>query len=331
MAGGLLPEAHLESGLLTRINPGQGGAKSEHLPIDLQAALAGGELANLLLQPDDALTVKVVPAYRKAYRVTIEGELRQPGSYMVIPGERLSDLISRAGGFTAEAYLPAAQLYREAVRALQQERINESLRRLEAETKLAAQRYTAEAAATGESVDVKTEQARVERLIATISATPAKARQVVHLAPPEKLASTPDDIEIAEGDRLVIPRRPQEVHVLGAVFNQTALVYQEKLRARDHLQECGGPTDSADMSIAYIIRADGTADSAQSARRNYQWDGSRGRYARGDLLASEMYPGDTLVVPYDIKPRLSILGLTKTVTEVLFQTALATGVIVALL
>ncbi len=37
-----------------------------------------------------------------------------------------------------------------------------------------------------------------------------------------------------------------------------------------------------------------------------------------------------MVVPYDIKPRLSMLGLTKTVLQILFQAAMTTGIIVAL-
>ncbi|MBI4584494.1 MAG: SLBB domain-containing protein, partial [Planctomycetes bacterium] len=122
MAGGLLQEAHLSSGLLTRIHPDQDKARFEHIPIDLKAALAGDEKANLLLQRDDSLAVKVVPEFRKLLRIDIEGEVRQPGTYTAIPGERLSDLLKRAGGFTPDAYLPAAQFYRESVRKLQQER-----------------------------------------------------------------------------------------------------------------------------------------------------------------------------------------------------------------
>src|SRR6185503_2087096 len=216
----------------------------------------------------------------------------------------------RPGGFTGDAYLPAAQFYRQAVQQLQQERLNESLTRLETETKLAAQRYTAEAGATGTEVDVKQEQARVERLIAAIGATKAKGRMVIRIQSPEKLVGTNDDLVLADGDALTVPRRPDEVHVLGAVMNQNALLHQPGLKARDYLQECGGQSEAAEISMAYIIRADGSADGAQSARHRYQWDGERGRYSKGNLLSSEMYPGDTLVIPYDVKPQLSKLGLT---------------------
>jgi polysaccharide export outer membrane protein len=330
-SGGLLPEAHLERAVLTRIHPKQEGARFETLEVDLRALTEGREEANLPLQPDDSLAVRVVPDYRRALRVRIEGEVRQPGTYTVVPGERLSALIERAGGFSTDAYLPGAQFYRASVRQLQQERLDESLRRLETETKLAAQKFTSESAAIGEEVDVKEEQARIERLIANIRGTPAKGRMVIRLRDPQALRGTEDDVELAEGDVLEVPRRPQEVHVVGAVFNQTALVYKEGLRVRDYLRECGGPLDTADTSIAYVIRADGTADSAQHARQGYRWDSERGRYSRGDFQSLVLYPGDTVVVPYDVKPQLSSLGLTKTVTQVLFQAAMATGVVVALL
>jgi protein involved in polysaccharide export with SLBB domain len=331
MAGGLLPEAYLARADLTRIHPEQSGVRFEHLKVDLAAVLAGTEGADLALSADDALAVKVVPEYRKTLRVTLEGEVRQPGIYTVIPGERLSALLDRAGGFSQHAYLPASQFYRASVRRLQEQRIEESLRRLELETKLAVQRYTSEAAATGEQVDVLEEQARIDRLIASIRRTPAVGRMVLRLSPLDKLRGAPDDVELEDGDRLVVVRQPQEVHVVGAVFNQTALLYQRDLKTRDYLERCGGPAETAEVSLAYVIRSDGSAESAQSAGRGYSWDPERGRFVRAELLDTRLFPGDTLVVPYDVKPQLSRLGLTSTVAQILFQSALATGVIVALL
>ena len=332
MAGGLLPEAHLESAMLTRIDPEQDGARFKNLGINVTEAMDGKESANILLRPNDGLSIKTVPGLRPLRRVTVVGEVQHPGTYTVIPGERLSDLLRRAGGFSDDAYLPAVQFYRESVRKLQQERIEESLRRLELEMETAAQRFTAESAALGDdTVNVEQEEERVSRLISTIRSTQAKGRTVIRVASADELEGTPHDVELVDGDRLVVPRRPDEVNVVGAVFNQTALLYQDGLRVRDYLHECGGPTETAEMEFAYVIRADGSTDSAQSARRNYRWDGDRGRYSRGNFLGAELYPGDTVVVPYDVKPHVSSLGLAKTVTQILFQAALATGVVVALM
>ena len=331
MAGGALPETWLDEAVLTRIHPDPNGARFEHLKIHLEAALAGDPEHDLELQKDDSLSIQTVPDYRRAFRVVIEGEVRQPGTYTVIPGEHLSDLIERAGGFTPTAYLPAAKFFRQSVQGLQQERLDQSLERLERETKLAAQRFAADASALDDKTSVEQEERRVTNLVQTLRRTRAKGRMVLHLRSLEKLRGSADDVVLETGDRLNVPGRPNEVHVLGAVFNQTALIYQDGLRVRDYLQECGGPTDTADMDIAYIIRADGTADSARHARKGFYWDGERGRYASSSLLSSHLYPGDTLVVPYDVKPRLSALGLTKAVTEILFNVAFATGVVIAAL
>jgi protein involved in polysaccharide export with SLBB domain len=98
MSGDLLDEAHLESAVLTRVHADQDGARFENLDIDLSAVRDGVPEANLLSQPDDSLAVRVVPDYKRAYRVTIEGEVRQPGVYTVIPGERACRARRRRGG-----------------------------------------------------------------------------------------------------------------------------------------------------------------------------------------------------------------------------------------
>ena len=331
-AGGLRPEALLKSAILTRVYPDQSGTRFENVEVNLAEVMAGVDGANLPLQPGDGLAVKVVPEFHLPFRVEIVGEVRHPGVYTIIPGERISTLLQRVGGFTTDAYLPGAQFYRESVRALQQDRINESLRRLELELKASSQQFVSESVATGNvKTDVTQEQARIERFISAVKATPAKGRLVLRLDAPEALKGTASDMQLAEGDKIVVPRRPQEVHVLGAVVNQTAIVYVEGRTAKDYLNDSGGPSSLADSDMAFIIRADGSADSAQNARRGYRWDAPRARYSQGSLLSSELQPGDALIIPHDVKPQVSTLALTKTVTEILFQTALATGVIIALL
>ena len=331
MAGGLLREAHLTGGVLTRLFPEQKGTRYEHIDIDLHAALDGLEGANRELWPDDALTIKTVPEHRKTIRVKVEGEVRHPGEYTMIPGERLSDLIARAGGYTPHAYLPAARFLSEKVRRVQEESLRTSLTRLELETKLATQEFTADAAATGDEVDVEAEQERVERLITTIENTPSQGRRIVRLADPVELRESDDDFELENQDVLTIPRRPQDIMIVGAVFNQSAVLFRDGQSVEDYLNACGGALDTADVEVAYIIRADGSTDSARHARKNYRWDAKRFRYSKGDLFHLELFPGDTVVVPYDVKPKLSGLGITKTVTQILFQAALSTGVIIALL
>ena len=63
----------------------------------------------------------------------LEGEFLSAGVYSVRPGEKLRDLIARAGGFTPEAYLYASEFTRESTRRVQQQRLNEYADQLEAQ------------------------------------------------------------------------------------------------------------------------------------------------------------------------------------------------------
>lgn len=66
-----------------------------------------------ILQPFDIVYIRTSPYYEAQQRVFITGEVNSPGSYAVFSRtERIVDLINRAGGLKAQAYLPGAQFRR---------------------------------------------------------------------------------------------------------------------------------------------------------------------------------------------------------------------------
>jgi polysaccharide export outer membrane protein len=70
--------------------------------------------ANFSLHPFDQIFVRTSPRYESQKMVTITGEVRYPGRYAIRDkSERISDLISRAGGLQPEAFLKAARFIRE--------------------------------------------------------------------------------------------------------------------------------------------------------------------------------------------------------------------------
>ena len=74
-------------------------------------AIDGGE--NFYLQPYDVVSVRRSPAFRTQKFVRIEGEVAFPGEYVLLTeGERLSDLLRRAGGKTGRAFLHGSTLTR---------------------------------------------------------------------------------------------------------------------------------------------------------------------------------------------------------------------------
>ena len=95
--------------------------------------------------------------------------------------------------------------------------------------------------------------------------------------------------------------------MVGAVVNQTSLVYKDDLQARAYLRECGGISETADPEMTYIIRANGTADSARSA--NPKQSPPRGEAASAKTFSEEIVAelGNLNVASLDgISPNLEI-------------------------
>ncbi len=68
---------------------------------------------DIKLQPFDIVVVRRIPGFELHERVYLEGQVTYPGVYSLLnDNERITDLIERCGGFTKEAFLPAAKLYR---------------------------------------------------------------------------------------------------------------------------------------------------------------------------------------------------------------------------
>jgi protein involved in polysaccharide export with SLBB domain len=60
---------------------------------------------DVLLAPFDEIIVRTIPDFSLIKKVRIDGEVKYPGEYgLTSPNERLSDVIMRAGGLTAEAF-----------------------------------------------------------------------------------------------------------------------------------------------------------------------------------------------------------------------------------
>ena len=47
--------------------------------------------------------------------IELTGEVRNPGTYSIQPGDRILDIINRAGGYTSEGYFPGAVFLRKEV------------------------------------------------------------------------------------------------------------------------------------------------------------------------------------------------------------------------
>ncbi len=98
--------------------------------------------------------------------------------------------------------------------------------------------------------------------------------------------NTPADIEVRNGDRLLIPKRPGFVLVSGQVYNGSAITYAPGKSASWYLRRAGGATQVANSKDIFVIRANGSV----VGREN-------GAFFHHDVLSTKLDPGDVVVVP----------------------------------
>ena len=80
---------------------------SESVPIELSAALKGDGTDNIQLRDGDMLSIRQAPGWNDVgAAATVRGEVQHSGSYGIRPGERLSSVLERAGGFSARGLSP---------------------------------------------------------------------------------------------------------------------------------------------------------------------------------------------------------------------------------
>jgi protein involved in polysaccharide export with SLBB domain len=114
-AGGFTRKAYRKSVDVYRINQSNPDRFTEIFKIDLPDSLnyADESIRNFILQDGDRVVVRPDPSYIVDHYVTIEGLVKFRGSYAIYkPGERLSELIRRAGGLLPDAFLEGATITR---------------------------------------------------------------------------------------------------------------------------------------------------------------------------------------------------------------------------
>jgi protein involved in polysaccharide export with SLBB domain len=329
-SGSLKRNAFMESAELTRVVLEDGKARAERVTVNLAKALAGDSGHNLVLQQDDAFIVRGVENWLEANNrfITLTGEVKFPGAYSISKGEKLSSVITRAGGFTDKSYLKGAKFTRKSVQELQQKRMDEVLAKSEIDI-MQKQSEVASLAASKEELDsTKASLDGLLKSIQKLKEKKAEGRVVIHLTSLDKFKDSPYDLEAMGSDTLDIPQESRVVNVLGYVYNSTSFDYMPNENISYYLKRAGGSTRDAEEGDMFLIKADGTVVSKQQSSFGIRWDDGAGKWSFGGFYSARPDPGDTLVVPQKLE-RIAWMREIKDITTILSQVAITAGVMIA--
>lgn len=253
-------------------------------------------LAAITLRPKDVARFQPLYTQEEIGSVRVAGEVRWPGDYQILRGERLSSLLTRAGGLTEQAYPQGAVFTRTHTRLAEKENFERAALEIEQQVMAVATRE-----------DVPAAEVQAARALAQQLRAAEPLGRVTVIADLAELAARPDlDPLLEAGDAIFIPRRPITVAVSGEVLAPISLTFDADKDVEDYVEDAGGTTRFADEDRIFVLLPNGEARPAEESFWTFR-----------DRVIP---PGSTIVVPRNPRP-FDWLELTTTTTAILARLA----------
>jgi protein involved in polysaccharide export with SLBB domain len=244
------------------------------------------------LNPWDVVMVRRNPGYTPQMNVRIEGEVAYPGNYILQnKNERVSDLLKRAGGLTAQAYANGVYLTRKNTKSVISQLNTQKVSKIQEQFRDTTGRVEEEIARPFDQIAID---------LTRVLQNPGSV----------------NDITLEEGDVLTIPQEKSGVRISGEVLFPTQVVYQNNMDLLDYIGRAGGLTDNAIKKKIYVLYPNGNA----SKTRNFLFFKSYPKITPGSEIIVPKQPDNTAK---KLSPA-ELIGITTAITSL-------AGVLVALI
>lgn len=290
-AGGLLESAStVKIDIARRIKDPQSTqifeTKSYTYTVSLTNGLRINTDSSFILQPFDMVYVRNSPSYQAQENVSIKGEVFYEGAYAISErGERITDLIKRAGGLTKDAYINGATLHRKMTRD----------DKIKVETMLEMAKRNSG----------KKDSIAVEKLnIADSYLVGIDLRKAI-----EKPGSD-YDVVLKPDDELVVPEYNGTVRITGAVMYPNTVVYRDGCNWKDYINMAGGTAENAKENKTFIVYMNGSVSKA-----------NKGKIMPGcEIIVPDKRPRRSVGLPEILSMGTSTAALAAMVTSIINTT-----------
>ena len=210
---------------------------AENFTLTLKDGLVIDGQEDFVIQPFDEIFVRTSPGYQVQQSVTITGEVLFAGEYVLSEkGERLSDLVEKAGGVNPDAYIAGARLVRQ---------MNEfERRRVESILRVARQ-------STRDSVDLSSIDFGNDYYVG------------IDLGKALENPGSEYDVVLREGDRLIVPEYAGTVKITGGVMYPNTVVYEKGSKLKHYIEQGGGVLPRAKKNRSFIVYMNGTVSKSK--------------------------------------------------------------------
>lgn len=254
-AGGLTEAAStVKVDVYRRINDADALEDNNELTETYTFALKDGFVIDgepgFILQPFDQVVVRRSPTYTEQKNVSVTGAVNFSGYYaMTNKNYRLTDLVKAAGGLSSLAYGKGARLER---------RMTEDERKQQEASLRAAQISLYEEAMQNEdkNYDLQRADSLLQMKLDVGTTFPVAINLEAALQNPGSI----DDLQLREGDRLVVPQYSSTVKISGDVMHPISMNYKKGESLKYYIRHAGGYGDNARKSRVYAIYMNGAVE-----------------------------------------------------------------------
>jgi len=293
-AGGLLEEASEDRGELYRRIYENETVSTQKTEFNVGLALQDDPKNNIVLKKYDAVFIRNKKGWEQEKHVALSGEITYSGEYILLKGETLKELVGRAGGFTKDAYLPAATLTRPTVRLLERKRNEDYVNRLQSDALTVSTELVAKQQQAGDVQNLLMQQ---QQLMNRMRNGETAGRVVIDMTNEASYG----DFLLEDGDSLYVPKRTGTVSVIGEVYNPATFRIESGISSvKYYLELAGGAKANADIKNIYIIKANGSVLTHKSA----------------DIMEYTLCPADAIVVPQRVEYKNSLKTFMDSMTAV---------------
>ena len=215
--------------------------QAEIIQVDLSTGLQPNG-KDLILMPFDNIVIRPLAGVAATRAVYVDGQVLNTGKFVLTgPGDRISQILKRTGGFTSSADSSSISIKRYASLGINKEERQKTIERI-----LKINRDSL----------INNPNLREDYLkdVEMLSVNVAKIKE----APGGN-----EDLILEDGDIISISRASSLVRVSGEVYHPTSLPYESNTDAKFYIKRTGSYTSTARRSKVFVIYPDGRAKSVK--------------------------------------------------------------------
>ena len=300
--------------------------------------LESSDIDPFVLQPFDHVLVRRNPNFHVQEYASIEGQVLYPGKYAIKNhGERISDILRRAGGLNNYAFIEGATLIRRTEFFEEETDIEQQIddlvqlqKRLEIEPEsLTESEYLLvtrieqnlvrleEQNQNNQSLSNFAKRERLKEILeknSLLGNSQFKQAEAIGIKLAQILnkPGSSVDLLIQEGDVLIIPKKTETIRLRGKLLYPTTVRFEKGKSLKHYINSAGGFDSRAKRNGTYVVYANGEV----ARTKRFLWFKS---YPKAAMGAEIIVPGRPLKIPIRIQDVVAVTSGLATLALVVSQ------------